>query len=101
MSHVPQGSLAPEPPEPPPVRRGIAGLAYAGQGLDYFALQLVNWALTLVTLGIYHPWARARELRYTIGSVVADGDAFTFHGTGRELFWGFLRAMLVLSLIHI
>jgi len=73
-------------------------LAYAGQGLDYFGLHLVNGALTMLTLGLYYPWARARELRFMIGSLVADGDAFTFHGTGGELFWGFLRAWVLFLL---
>ena len=58
----------------------------------------MNWALTLVTLGIYYPWARARELSFMIGSLVAGGDPFTFHGTGRELFRGFLRAWLLFLL---
>jgi uncharacterized membrane protein YjgN (DUF898 family) len=81
-----------EPQPAAPAARHHIILAYAGQGIDYLGLQFVNWALTLVTLGFYYPWARARELNFMIGSLVADRDAFTFHGTGRELFWGFLRA---------
>ena len=84
-------------PQPPASKRNLI-LAYAGQGVDYFGIQLVNWALTLVTLGFYYPWARARELNFMIGSLVADRDPFTFHGTGRELFWGFLRAWLLFLL---
>jgi uncharacterized membrane protein YjgN (DUF898 family) len=101
MSLSSEGSFAPlETPAPEPVRArpAVTGFKYAGQGMDYLGLLLVNWAFTAVTLGFYHPWARARELGYTIGSVVADGDAFTFHGNGRELFWGFLRAWLIFLL---
>jgi uncharacterized membrane protein YjgN (DUF898 family) len=91
-------AAVPPAPEPPPAARAFTKtiiFAYAGQGIDYLGLQLVNWALTLITLGFYYPWARARELNFMIGSLVADRDAFTFHGSGRELFWGMLRAWVL------
>ena len=102
MEYVPEGSPARRTVGPiATAARSIPSridLAYAGRGLDYLGLQLVNWALTMVTLGFYYPWARARELRFMIGSLVADGDALTFHGSGGELFWGFLRAWVLFLL---
>lgn len=100
MSRMQEGASPVPIFESPAPRPGSAGLrttefAYRGIGSDYFVLQLVNWALSLVTFGFFHPWARVRELRYVIGSLQAGGDAFTFHGNGGELFLGFLRAWLL------
>ena len=79
------------------VRPGY-GLGYTGSGTEYFVIQLVNGLLILVTLGLYYPWARVRELNFMIGSLTAGGDSFSFHGQGRELFWGVLRAWLLFVL---
>src|SRR5262245_21209231 len=70
-------------------------LQFVGTGSELFKIQLVNGILTIVTLGIYYPWARARELRFMIGSLQAGEDRFSFHGQGRELFFGLLRAWLI------
>ena len=73
-------------------------LEYTGEGSQLLGILFVNWLLTIVTLGFYYPWARVRELRFMIGSIRANADAFTFHGEGRELFWGVLRAWLLFGL---
>lgn len=65
---------------------------YAAAGGEFFVLQLVNALLTAVTLGLYYAWARVKLLRFVIGAVKAGEDCLTFHGEGRELFWGVLRA---------
>lgn len=100
---------SPTPSYPPPAEPGTPwpygaapgaerpglGFAFTGSGADYFVLQLVNGLLTMVTLGFYFPWARIRQLRFLIGSLLVGGDPFTFRGEGPELFWGVLRAWLL------
>ena len=81
-------------PPGPAAPRTIA-LDYTGSGSEYFGILFINWILTLVTLGIYYAWARARELRFMIGSLAAAGDRFTFHGNGTELFRGILKSWLL------
>jgi uncharacterized membrane protein YjgN (DUF898 family) len=76
------------------MRSGL-GFAFTGSGSDYFVLQLVNGLLTLVTIGFYYPWARVRQLRFLIGSILIGEDPLTFHGQGPELFWGVVRAWLL------
>lgn len=73
-------------------RRGerSLGLEFTGRGGDYFRIWIVNLLLTLVTLGLYHPWARARKLRYFYGNTRLDGHAFDFHGQPRRMLRGLL-----------
>ena len=69
-------------------------LQFLGKGSEYFAILIVNWLLTLITLGFYYPWARAKQLRYTHGQTVLNGERFNFAGTGKEMFSGFIKVIL-------
>ncbi len=42
---------------------------------------------------MYYPWAKAAALRYLYGSTVMDDSNFQVHGTGREMFIGFIKAI--------
>src|SRR5579859_4244445 len=61
------------------------------------ALLLKNLGLTIVTFGFYRFWARTALRRYWWSSVVIDGDALEYTGTGAELFLGFLYFLLVMT----
>ncbi len=69
-------------------------LEFFGKGSDYFAIMIVNWLLTLVTLGLYYPWARAKRLRYIYGQTALNDERFHFAGTGKEMFRGFIKLIL-------
>jgi uncharacterized membrane protein YjgN (DUF898 family) len=47
-------------------RHGIAAyrLRFSGTGGEYFRVWIVNLLLSIVTLGLYTPWARRRTARY-------------------------------------
>jgi len=51
--------------------------------------------LTVITLGIYSFWAKVRVRKYLSSESEFEGDRFAYHGTGRELLVGFLKAVLV------
>ncbi|MBP6698752.1 MAG: DUF898 family protein, partial [Flavobacteriales bacterium] len=68
-------------------------LAFRGKGVDLFVVLIVNWLLTIVTLGLYYPWAKVRKLKYYYEHTELDGHPFHFHGTGREMFIGFIKAV--------
>jgi Predicted membrane protein len=70
-------------------------LKFEGNGGEYFGILIVNWLLTLVTLGIYYPWAKAKKLKYTYGVTSIDGNHFSFHGKGKELFIGMLKFIVL------
>jgi len=75
-------------------------LSFHGQGKAYFGIVIVNWLLTVVTLGVYYPWAKAKNLQYLYGSTALNNDRFTFHGTGKEMFVGFIKAFVIFGLIY-
>jgi uncharacterized membrane protein YjgN (DUF898 family) len=51
--------------------------------------------LTVVTLGIYYFWGKVRVRSYLLSQTEFEGDRFAYHGTGKELLIGFLKAALV------
>ena len=79
-----------------PVQR----LSFTGKGGDLFVVLIVNALLTMLTLGIYYPWAKARRLQYFYEHSELDGHPFHFHGTGREMFVGFIKAVGLLVVIY-
>ena len=68
---------------------------FHGAGREYFRIWIINLALTLVTLGIYSPWAKVRKLRYIYGSTSFAGNAFGYHGDPRAILKGRLIAVLL------
>ena len=50
-------------------------LEFTGSGSEYFRIWIVNLLLTLVTLGLYYPWAKVRRLRYFYAVPQRPGDA--------------------------
>jgi uncharacterized membrane protein YjgN (DUF898 family) len=75
-------------------------LSFTGKGADLFTVLIVNWLLTLITLGFYYPWAKARRLQYYYEHCEVDGHPFHFHGTGKEMFIGWIKAVLLLTLVY-
>jgi uncharacterized membrane protein YjgN (DUF898 family) len=74
-------------------------LAFHGKGGEFFGIVIVNWLLTAITLGLYYPWAKARTLQYLYGTTDFNGSRFSFHGTGSEMFKGFIKAILIFAII--
>lgn len=75
-------------------------LTFKGKGGDLFAVLIVNWLLTMITLGFYYPWAKARRLGWYYEHTELDAHPFHFHGTGAEMFKGFIKALGLLILIY-
>ncbi|MGA9638695.1 YjgN family protein, partial [Flavobacterium sp.] len=69
------------------------------KGSDFFGIVIVNWLLTILTLGIYYPWAKAKQLQFVYSSTALNGDSFSFHGTGKEMFKGFIKVIVLFILI--
>lgn len=66
-------------------------LEFFGKGSEFFSIMIVNWLLTIITFGLYYPWARAKNLRYIYGQTALNNERFHFSGTGKEMFIGFLK----------
>lgn len=74
------------------------GVAWAGSPWDLVGLSFVNFFLSIITLGIYSFWGRTEVRRRIWSSVRLDGEPLAYTGTGKELFLGFLFAMLIVFL---
>src|SRR5262245_8067703 len=69
--------------------------SFHGKGGSLFGIIIVNMLLTIATLGIYSFWGKVKVRRYLYNQTEFSGDRFAYHGTGKELFIGFLKAVLV------
>jgi uncharacterized membrane protein YjgN (DUF898 family) len=93
----PPAPAASEPP--PPFAGGDAHrFVFHGRGGSLFGIHIVNVLLTIVTLGVYYFWGKTRVRVYMWGQSEIAGDRFAYHGVGREIFIGFLKAMLYFAL---
>lgn len=72
-------------------------LKFYGEGSKMLGIVVVNLVLTILTLSLYYPWARAKMLQYTYGETEFAGSRFAFHGTGKEMFKGFIKAIFIIG----
>lgn len=113
MTDTPPPGLSPEEPVP-------AARAYPGDGLGplsgmddpgetlrftttlepkaFLGLSLKNGLLNLITLTLWRFWGKTEVRRRVWQGIRLNGDAFEYTGHGKELFIGFLLALLVLGL---
>ncbi len=75
-----------------------ATIAFTGSGSEYFRIWIVNLLLTLVTVGIYFPFAKVRRLRYFYGNTVVDGHPMAFHGKPMAMLRGYALMTLLFML---
>ena len=81
--------------EPPAGR--VLDLSFDADWRDYFRLWVVCQLLTLITLGVYGPWARARRAAFLARHWHLDGHSFEVVLEPRALLLG--RALLLLILL--
>lgn len=74
----------------------INEIAYDSHTGQVYKIWLLNLLMNIITLGIYSFWGKTRLRKYVIGSFSLRGDRFEYTGTGKELFFGFLKAVPVL-----
>ncbi len=72
--------------------------SYHGSGMSLLGIHIVNILFTVCSLGVYYFWSKARIREYLYRNVEFMNDRFAFHGTGKEMFVGFLKAMLILGI---
>ena len=73
-------------------------VGFHGDGWSLAKIMSVNWVLAVVTLGIYYFWGKAKVRRYLFDQSSFAGDRFSYHGTGGELFRGWLFFVLLVTL---
>ncbi|KQS33190.1 YjgN family protein [Dyadobacter sp. Leaf189] len=75
-------------------------VTFHGKGPGLFGIYIINILLTIVTLGLYYPWAKAAILKYLYAETEFEQSRFTFHGTGREMFLGFIKAIGIFIVLY-
>jgi uncharacterized membrane protein YjgN (DUF898 family) len=81
---------------PAPARPAVATRrpSFHGDGGSLFGVQIVGSLLTVVTLGIYLAWAKTKIRQYLWAQTEFEGDRLEYHGTGKELYLGMMKASL-------
>ncbi|MDD4990832.1 MAG: DUF898 family protein [Paludibacter sp.] len=74
-------------------------LSFNGNGSTFFGIVVVNWLLSVITLSIYYPWAKAKQLKYMYSSTTLNDDSFAFNGTGKEMFKGYIKTLVIFGLL--
>ncbi|GEM_PF-877870 len=98
-------SQHPEPPVPDASPENIGQAPdrfrrpfFTGTGGSLFGMFTMNTLLTLLTFGVYSFWGRIKIRRYLYSQTRFAGARLAFHGTGGELFKGWMKAVVVFGL---
>lgn len=96
----PFADTGPLPINPPAAARpSLLPIRFTGSGSEYFRIWIVNLLLTLVTLTLYWPFARARRMAYFQNNTLVGNDPLGFHADPWKMFRGYL-VVLVLGLAY-
>lgn len=76
----------------------VRTFSFSGEGGRYFAICIVNVLLTIITLGIYLPWALMRARRYVYGNMSLGGHAFIYKATGGSIL---LSLFIIIVIYHV
>lgn len=70
---------------------------FTGSGKDYAKIWLPHLLLTLLSLGLWSPWAKVRCQQYLHGATQLAGAAFSYRGSP----WAIARGRLLLLLVAV
>jgi uncharacterized membrane protein YjgN (DUF898 family) len=76
-------------------------IAYTGSAGETFSVWFLNLIFTILTLGIYRPWARTRMRRYIYAHWKLKGEPLHYTGTGGELMRGAIKVYSLFFLFFI
>jgi uncharacterized membrane protein YjgN (DUF898 family) len=72
------------------VNSPVRAMSFKGTGGEFFVIWLVNTILTIITLGLFLPWAVVRSRRYFYENTELAGKKFAYHATGKSILVGWL-----------
>lgn len=72
------------------VNSPVRAMSFKGTGGEFFVIWLVNAILTIITLGLFLPWAFVRSRRYFYENTELAGKNFAYHATGKSILGGWL-----------
>lgn len=71
-------------------------LEFTGKGQEYFGIWIVNILLTIITLGLYLPWAKVRNRKYFYNNTRLDGAVFDYHANPVSILKGWLIVVVLM-----
>ncbi len=78
----------------------VKRIKYFGKGAEFAVIYFKNIILTILTLGLYYPWAKVEILKYHYQSSELDNSRFQFHATGAEVFKGFIKIYIMIITLY-
>lgn len=72
--------------------------SFTGKAAEYFRIWIVNLCLTIVTIGIYSPWAKVRNTRYLYRNTHLASGSFDYHANPIAILKGRLLAVVMLGI---
>jgi uncharacterized membrane protein YjgN (DUF898 family) len=97
----------PLPPEVPPATAAISPhgrrfyqFAFTGDAMEYFRIWIVNLFLSVITIGLYSPWAKVRKNRYIYANTWVGDANLDYHGNPVAILKGRLIAVAALMVYN-
>ncbi len=83
----------------PAARSGetVEAFKFTGEAGEYFRIWVVNTFLTIITLGLWSPWAKIRKRRFFLRHTWVAGSNFEYHAQP----WPIFRGRLIASVAFI
>ncbi|NPA35126.1 MAG: DUF898 domain-containing protein [Chlorobi bacterium] len=73
-------------------------IQFIGSPGEYWKIYMINLALTILTLGLYRPWAKVRQYKYLYNHLLVDGSPMDFTAKPIRLLIGQLIVMFFIGL---
>ncbi|MFP5597496.1 YjgN family protein [Kluyvera sp. 142486] len=79
--------------------REVHAFHFHGKGSSFFMICLVNVLLSIITCGIFLPWAFVRSRRYIYENMELNGARFDYHAKGSALFLSWLIISIIIAIL--
>lgn len=76
-------------------------LTFSGTGLQLFGIQILNMFLTMLTLGLWTPWARVRKRRFFYSNTRILDEGLDYLATGFDIFKGWVIVTLIFAIYYV
>ncbi len=73
-------------------------IVFKGDAKEYFNIQIVNIALTILTFGVFSAWAKVRKKRYFYGNTFLSGNSFEYLANPISILKGRLIAVILFAI---
>ncbi len=74
-------------------------LKFHGNGKDFFIICIINFFLSIITLGIFLPWAVIRCRRYVYENMELHGARFSYHAKGGVILLSWFVMFIMIGIL--